>query len=281
MNVFKEIELSLVDPDPNQPRKDFEEDKLLELSQSISAIGVKQAITVRQVGDRYLIIAGERRYRASGIANKQTIPAIVIREDDQLTEEMIFSHQLSENLHREDLNPVEKAEFIQERIEELKNHNISNPGQHIANELGVDASTISKWLGVLKIGEDLRTLAKHGKIRDYNALKKVEKLKGARRELALNMISKGEFVAKDFFSRKRKKKSKEEKDEMSTAKKSIAKETIKEKSVTLSLTVSELKELINKTDFKYSLNALSEEETNNLYDNPKSLLQQFKKWMIT
>lgn len=283
LNIFKEINLSLVDPDPNQPRKDFQEDKLLELAESISAIGVKQAITIREKGDRYVIIAGERRYRASKLVNKETIPAIIIKEHEQLTHEMIFSHQLSENLHRQDLNPVEKAEFIQERIEELKAYNISNPGQQIASELGVSDSTISKWLGVLKISEDLRALAKHGKIRDYSALKKVEKLKGVRRTQALSMINNGEFVAKDFFSRKRRKvkNSNKEKQEMITNDKPKVDIKKKEKTVKLSLTVSELKRYIEKTDFKYSINSLSEEDKKSLYENPENLLKKFKDWIIS
>lgn len=280
MNIFKDINLSLVDPDPNQPRKDFQEDKLLELAESISAIGVKQAITIREVGDRYIIIAGERRYRASKLVNKETIPAIIVKESDQLSEEMIFSHQLSENLHRQDLNPVEKAEFIQERIEELKTYNISNPGQQIASELGVDNSTISKWLAVLKIGEDLRALAKHGKIRDYSALRKVEKLKGARRTQALSMIDNGEFVAKDFFARKRKKTQNSNDKVVATAKIKTDEES-KEKTVKLYLTVSELEKCIEKTDFKYSINSLSEEDRKSLYEKPENLLKEFKAWMIS
>lgn len=280
MNIFKDINLSLVDPDPNQPRKDFQEDKLLELAESISAIGVKQAITIREVGDRYIIIAGERRYRASKLVNKETIPAIIVKENDQLSEEMIFSHQLSENLHRQDLNPVEKAEFIQERIEELKTYNISNPGQQIASELGVDNSTISKWLAVLKIGEDLRALAKHGKIRDYSALRKVEKLKGARRTQALSMIDNGEFVAKDFFARKRKK-TQNSNDKVVATTKIKTDEESKEKTVKLYLTVSELEKCIEKTDFKYSINSLSEEDRKSLYEKPENLLKEFKAWMIS
>lgn len=280
MNIFKDINLTLVDPDPNQPRKDFQEDKLLELAESISAIGVKQAITIREVGDRYIIIAGERRYRASKLVNKETIPAIIVKESDQLSEEMIFSHQLSENLHRQDLNPVEKAEFIQERIEELKTYNISNPGQQIASELGVDNSTISKWLAVLKIGEDLRALAKHGKIRDYSALRKVEKLKGARRTQALSMIDNGEFVAKDFFARKRKKTQNSNDKVVATAKIKTDEES-KEKTVKLYLTVSELEKCIEKTDFKYSINSLSEEDRKSLYEKPENLLKEFKAWMIS
>lgn len=284
MSYFAELKLHEIQADPNQPRKDFDEEKLLELSESIKAIGVKQPITVRVVESGYMIIAGERRYRASCLADKETIPCVVIEENEQLTEDMIFSHQLSENLHRQELNPVEKAEFIQERMDELQKLGITNPGQQIANELGVSPSTVSKWMGVLKISEDLRALARDGRIRDYSLLKKVDKLKGAKRHNALNQIRDGEFVAKEFFSRKRKKKEVDKSDhqanqqnENSLSKKEKNNE---EKTVSIKLTVSELKLLINKTDYRYSLGALEPSEVDKLYnEQANELIKQFKAWL--
>lgn len=101
-----EIDLSLIDPNPNQPRRDFDNESLNELANSIREIGIVQPITLRQTGDgRYQIIAGERRWRASQLAGNTTIPAYIRTIDDDNLMEMA----LVENIQREDLNPIEIA----------------------------------------------------------------------------------------------------------------------------------------------------------------------------
>ena len=103
-----------------------------ELANSIAAVGVIQPIRVRRnpsaaLGQPdYRIIAGERRWLASKKAGKDTIPAVIVEDDAALTDEAIYAHQLTENLHRQDLNPVEKAEFIQGRMDYLKGQGITN-----------------------------------------------------------------------------------------------------------------------------------------------------------
>ena len=106
-NEKKVVELSLNDVLPNrfQPRIKFDEESINELAMSIKKYGVIQPIVVRQIGDKYEIIAGERRYKASVIAGKETIPAIIYELSDKDSVEIA----LLENVQREDLTPIEKA----------------------------------------------------------------------------------------------------------------------------------------------------------------------------
>ena len=98
-----EIEIARIFANPNQPRRDFNEEALRELADSIKELGVIQPITLRKMeDDTYQIIAGERRFRASQLAGKETIPAYILKADDENTMEMA----LIENIQREDLNPL-------------------------------------------------------------------------------------------------------------------------------------------------------------------------------
>ena len=103
---YQMLPLHRVEPNPDQPRRDFDEEELQALAESISIHGVIQPLTVREVGNGYYqIIAGERRWRASRLAGLSEIPAIMIEADDKKTMELA----LIENLQRQDLNPVEEA----------------------------------------------------------------------------------------------------------------------------------------------------------------------------
>src|SRR5579859_4163700 len=102
---LREIAVDLIAPNPNQPRRSFEEESLVGLSESIRARGVLQPVLVRPLVDgRYELIAGERRWRAARIAELERIPALVRRHDDAASLEIA----LVENMAREDLNPVEQ-----------------------------------------------------------------------------------------------------------------------------------------------------------------------------
>ena len=109
------IPIRLIDPNREQPRKSFDESALAELAQSIRAVGVLQPIIVCRNGERYTIIAGERRYRASRLAEKDEIPAIVRDWDDQ----MRLEAGLIENLQRDNLNPIEEAMAYKRLIDEF------------------------------------------------------------------------------------------------------------------------------------------------------------------
>ena len=101
-----QLDLSLVDSNPWQPRRKFDDDEILELSQSIQKQGLLQPITVRRNADRFQIIAGERRVRACRLLNMERIPALV---KDRVSDRMMAELGLIENLQRVDLNPVEES----------------------------------------------------------------------------------------------------------------------------------------------------------------------------
>ncbi|MFL5823181.1 MAG: ParB/RepB/Spo0J family partition protein [Solirubrobacteraceae bacterium] len=113
---LREVAVELVVPNPRQPRRDFDEDGLIALSESIKARGILQPVLVRPLADgRFELIAGERRWRAARIAQRETIPALVRRHDDAASLEIA----LIENMARQDLNPVEQARACVALVEEL------------------------------------------------------------------------------------------------------------------------------------------------------------------
>ena len=147
-NAFDQIELSKIFPNPNQPRTSFDEEALAELSDSISKLGVIQPITVKKNDDgTFMIISGERRYRASQLAGLETIPAYVREVDDQTLIEMA----LVENIQREDLNAIEIALSLQRLIDEC---NLKQ--DTLAERVGKKRSTISNYLRLLKLPEEVQ-----------------------------------------------------------------------------------------------------------------------------
>jgi ParB family chromosome partitioning protein len=113
---LRELPVDLIGPNPRQPRSNFADDSLLALAQSIKARGVLQPVLVRPlVGGRYELIAGERRWRAAKLAERETIPAVIRRNDDAASLELA----LIENMAREELNPVDEARACVALVEEL------------------------------------------------------------------------------------------------------------------------------------------------------------------
>ena len=209
MEKLEHLKLDELVPDPNQPRKDFNPEMLDELANSIAAVGVIQPIRVRRNPSAafgqpdYRIIAGERRWLASKKAGKDTIPAVIVKDEAALTDDAIYAHQLTENLHRQDLNPVEKAEFINGRMDYLKGQGITHALELVAQELGVSPSWVSKNTAILKYEPEVRALVRDGKLRDYSLLKKISRLRSDKKQRAMELIERGEFNAKEFFARKR------------------------------------------------------------------------------
>ncbi len=142
-------------PNQTQPRKDFLKEPLAELAQSIKEQGVLQPITVRKKGDKYEIIAGERRWRASQIAGLQEVPAIVRDVGDQKSMELA----LIENLQRENLNPVEEAMGYQLLIDDYE---LSQ--QELASKVGKSRSSVTNSLRVLTLPRDVRQMLRQGLI---------------------------------------------------------------------------------------------------------------------
>jgi ParB family chromosome partitioning protein len=138
-----EIELSLIDVNPFQPRQKFDEEELQELAISIKQLGIVQPVTLRQLENgRYQLIAGERRVRAAKIAKLEFIPAFVRSADDQGMLEMA----LVENIHRSDLNAIEVAVSYQRLIDEC---NLTQ--ESLSDRVGKKRSTIANYLRLLKL----------------------------------------------------------------------------------------------------------------------------------
>ena len=163
MNLEKEIfDISLQDIIPNrfQPREIFNDEQLNELAQSIKEHGVIQPIIVRKVGDKYEIIAGERRFRASQLAGKETIPALVRDIDDKEAAKIA----LLENLQRSNLTPIEEAKTYQTI---LKIDNITQ--DELAQNLGKSQSTIANKLRLLTLNDDVQTALLNSQISERHA----------------------------------------------------------------------------------------------------------------
>lgn len=163
MNLEKEIfDISLQDIIPNrfQPREMFDDEALQELSQSIKEHGVIQPIIVRKVGDKYEIIAGERRFRASQLAGKETIPALIRDIDDKEAAKIA----LLENLQRSNLTPIEEAKTYQTI---LKLDNITQ--EELAQNLGKSQSTIANKLRLLTLDEEVQTALLNSQISERHA----------------------------------------------------------------------------------------------------------------
>lgn len=141
-----EVSIFDIDPKANQPRKNFNGEALAQLADSISANGVLQPILVRKTGDRYEIIAGERRFRASKLAGLSTVPVVIIDATD--FESAKFA--LIENLQREDLNPYEEAQAYSAMIKEY-----SLSQEEIAAQLGKSRSAVANSLRLLDLPDEI------------------------------------------------------------------------------------------------------------------------------
>lgn len=156
VNAVSEILISQIQANPFQPRTDFEEEALNELAESIRIHGVIQPITVRKMGyDSYQIISGERRTRASLLAGLSKIPAYVRVANDQEMLEMA----LIENIQREELNPIEIALSYKRLIDEC-----SLKQEEVAGRVSKNRTTVSNFLRLLKLPDNIQLALKEGKI---------------------------------------------------------------------------------------------------------------------
>ena len=176
-----EINIDLIDPNPFQPRKFFSDDELVELAETIEKHGLIQPISVRKVGDRYQIISGERRTRASKLANCQTIKAQVYENLDDKT---MSEWALIENIQRVDLNPIEVAQSYQQLID---NHNYTH--EDLAKTVGKSRSAITNALRLLKLPNQVQVWIEEGKISS-----------GAARALCSDKISDPEALAQRIIA---------------------------------------------------------------------------------
>lgn len=150
-----EIPIDLIEPSPLQPRSVFDEAKLNELARSISANGVVQPLLLRRRGDRYELIAGERRWRAAQLAGLSKVPAVIRNVSD----DKVLELALIENIQREDLNPIEEARAYKKLIE-----TIGLTQETVAERVGRDRSYVTNYLRLLRLPEDLQELLQAGRL---------------------------------------------------------------------------------------------------------------------
>ena len=198
-DVLKNLNINEVEPNRLQPRKNFNQEALEELAESIKKYGVIQPIVVTKQEDYYEIIAGERRWRASKLAGLTEIP-VIIRENDQRKNKEIA---LIENIQREDLNAYEKALGIKNLMEDY-----SLTQEEVAKILGKSRSSIANSVRILNLNPDVLEFAKRGKLTEGHckALMAITDPK-KQYETAVRMIEKGESVRQAEKKARLKKKS--------------------------------------------------------------------------
>ena len=179
------VRINDVEPNREQPRKQFSQEELEALSDSIVKYGVISPITVRRVGERYVIIAGERRWRAAGMAGLSEIPVIIISADDKKAAEIA----LVENIQRSDLNPVEEAQAYAALIDQY-----GLTQEEVAEQIGKSRSSVTNSLRLLDLPDAVLSMLAAGKLSSGHAkvllgIKDGEKLKAAAEKVAEGELS--------------------------------------------------------------------------------------------
>ena len=159
-NTVSRIKVREIEPNPAQPRRDFDEAAMAELAESIRKNGVISPIAVRKMEEGYQIVAGERRWRACRLAGLDEIPALVIEADDRLA----FELALVENLQREDLNPLEEAEGFKELMERF-----GLTQEEVAEKVGKSRPAVANALRLLTLPGVLANLVRGGELSQGHA----------------------------------------------------------------------------------------------------------------
>lgn len=152
---ISEVDIFLIDNNPEQPRQNFDEEKLNELAQSIRTHGIIEPIIVTSTGGRYMIIAGERRFRAAKLANLDKVPVIVRNYEDQDKLELA----LIENVQREDLNPIEQAKALKTLVEK---YNLTQ--QVLSERIGKNRSTLANLMRLLELPDSVKDMVEKGEL---------------------------------------------------------------------------------------------------------------------
>lgn len=156
----QQVDIRRIDTNAGQPRKDFDQEKLQELADSIRQHGVVQPILLRQNGERYVIVAGERRFRAARLAGLDQVPAIV----KDLDETQVMEVALIENLQREDLNPIEEAAAIRFLMQQ---HDLTQ--EEVSKRLSKSRPAIANSLRLLTLPEPVQAYLRNGKLQAGHA----------------------------------------------------------------------------------------------------------------
>ncbi|MBP7416393.1 MAG: ParB/RepB/Spo0J family partition protein [Pyrinomonadaceae bacterium] len=151
--IGPEIDIDLIEPNPDQPRTRFTEANLEELAQSIRTNGVVQPIVLRQVGGRYQIVAGERRWRASQRAGLRRIPAVV----KEVSDDKLLELALVENIQRQELNPIEEAKAYRKLIDTL-----GLTQEVVAERVGKDRTIITTSMRLLRLPGEIQRVIEEG-----------------------------------------------------------------------------------------------------------------------
>ncbi|MBR3750346.1 MAG: ParB/RepB/Spo0J family partition protein [Clostridia bacterium] len=159
-NIIHEIDITLIDVNKDQPRKSFDDQGINELAESIKANGLLQPIVVTKEGERYLIVAGERRYRAFRRLEMEKIPAII----KNLTKQQSMELALIENIQRRDLNSVEEAMALKALMEEF-----GYTQQQLSDRLGMSRSTLANSLRLLSLSQKVLSLVASGELSSGHA----------------------------------------------------------------------------------------------------------------
>lgn len=152
-NSVQEVAIAKLYPNPKQPRKDFDQDRLQELSGSIRQHGMVQPIVVRPDGERYMIVTGERRYRAAKLAGLKLVPVMVREYEDEQLHEIA----LIENIQRENLNPVEEAAAISFL---MRQHDLTQ--EEVAERLSKSRPAVTNTLRLLQLPEPVKAYLRSG-----------------------------------------------------------------------------------------------------------------------
>ncbi len=183
---LKTLKITEVEPNREQPRKQFKQESLEELAESIKSYGVIQPIVVAKMDGYYGIVAGERRWRAAKLAGLEEIPAIIRQDDEQTNREIA----LIENIQREDLNPYDKALGIRSLMDKY-----GMTQEEVSKKIGKSRSSISNTVRILNLAPDVLELVKQGKLSEGHC-KALAAITDEKRqyEMAVRMIERGESV---------------------------------------------------------------------------------------
>ncbi len=200
-SAYQQLPIYKVEPNPDQPRQDFDEEELQALADSISVHGIIQPLTVRDLGTGYYqIIAGERRWRAARQANLSEVPVVIIEADDKKAMELA----LIENLQRQDLNPVEEALGYRSLIEEY-----GLTQEDAANRVGKSRPAVANALRLLGLSHEVLEKLRTGELtaghaRAILSLKDEKKqLEAAKKIIALNLsVRQAETLCKNMGKEK-------------------------------------------------------------------------------
>lgn len=287
MDELKHLPMGRVMPDPNQPRQEFKESSLQELASSIRARGVVQPITVRphpQLPDHFFIIDGERRWRASSIAEKSEIPCIIRQIQDH---DKILMDQLTANYHNEEMRPIEEAMALQRMLDRERDKGNPEPREAVMREMGLSPSQLSKKLAILKYPEDVLNLLKGKVIREYQTVKNLSMLKPEDRALVIEEVAapQGRFVGKEFNANPQKyvRRLKAERGNLEGAGSADVPRETGEKTVKPNvmvrwhLTSEELQRLVEATEFRAVLAGVDMATLDE--SAQKGIFEQFRKWL--